>query len=100
MSFPKSMRVVYGRRVRWACERCGKQWREGWVLEFHHKNPTSNGGRDTFANMECLCVLCHYKAHVRLTRRGIGHKSSPRIIKARLDRSRGGRNRKWLREHG
>ena len=99
MAFPKWMRMKYGKRVRWTCERCGRQFRRGWMVEFHHKTPTSSGGRDTFENMECLCVRCHWEAHVQLAKEGYGSKRSPRIIKKRLERSYGGRTRKWIREH-
>ena len=99
MTFPKWMRMRYGKKVRWTCERCGKQFKQGWMVEFHHKCPTNCGGKDTFDNMECLCISCHYTAHVELAHSGEGHPNSPRIIEARLRRSRGGHTRKYLKEH-
>lgn len=86
------MRLKYGKDVGWKCERCGREWNQGWMLEFHHRIPTSNGGRDIFSNMECLCVECHYKAHVELVKRGQGDPRSPSIVAARLKHS-GGRRR-------
>ena len=97
-SFPKWMRLKHGKKVRWSCEKCGKQFREGYMVEFHHKIPTSSGGKDTFKNMELLCMACHLAEHERLAATGEGHPRSPDIIRARLMRT-GGRTSKWLKEN-
>jgi hypothetical protein len=96
--FPKWMRMVYGKRVEWRCERCGKSFYDGWMLEAHHRIPTSQGGEDTFENMEFLCVQCHYNVHIFLASKKKGHSKSPQIIARRLKRT-GGRTERWIREH-
>ena len=93
MGFSKKLKNRYGKRVQWTCERCGKQWSDGWMLEFHHRLPRSSNGRDTIANMELLCVECHYNVHVELAKFGGGHPSSPSIILSRLKKYKG-------RQHG
>jgi 5-methylcytosine-specific restriction endonuclease McrA len=96
-AFPKGMRMTYGKRVEWRCERCGKKYGE-WMLEFHHVLPTFSGGTDTYDNMELLCLWCHYYAHVDLARKGVGHRDSPRLIMRRIKKY-GGRTKKWLEAH-
>ncbi len=97
--FPRWMRKIHGKSVGWSCERCGRQWKSGWMLEFHHILPTSAGGKDTFDNMECLCVRCHMHAHMDLAARGVGCPWSWKIVRARLSATCGGRNRWWLKKH-
>lgn len=96
MAFPKWMRVEAGRRRGWACEKCGRRFADGWIIEAHHIVPTSQGGQDTFENLQLLCVECHYKEHVRLAACGRGHPRSAQIILRRLEKS-GGRTRRWLK---
>jgi len=99
MSFPAWMRQIKGNAVHWKCEICGKRFADGFLLEFHHLTPTSAGGQDLFNNMQCLCVYCHYKAHLALRLRNIDHPSSASIILARFNRTGGGRTRKWLEDN-
>ena len=67
------------------------------MLHFHHIFPTSAGGKDTFDNIQCLCVECHMKAHMELATKGIGCSYSWKILRAALNKT-GGRTRKWLKE--
>lgn len=98
-AFPMHMRRRWGKLVGWACERCGKRFKDGWLLEFHHKVPTSNGGKDTYDNIECLCVRDHAMAHEDLARNGLGHPKSAGLIWYRLRKTKGGRTKKWLDRH-
>ncbi len=90
--FSKTMRMACGKRVGWKCERCGKGWHDGWLLEFHHRIPQHSGGKDTRKNCECLCLNCHLQAHINLARQGLGHPNSPNLIRARINRTNGGRH--------
>ena len=93
MSFPMWMRRAHGKKVGWACETCGKKWRDGWLLEFHHKLPTSKGGSDTFDNMKCLCMQCHYEVHVELGKKNMCHPASAELVLARIKKTGGRHNR-------
>jgi hypothetical protein len=97
--FPSWMRKVKGNQSGWECERCGKRFADGWMIEFHHRLPTSAGGQDTFDNMSCLCQECHYNAHLDLRAKGLDHPSSAGLVKERLNRT-GGRTDKWLKKNG
>ena len=96
--FPKWMRMVKGRQVGWKCEVCGRRFSQGWMIEFHHIYPTYAGGKDTFDNMQALCLLHHYEAHLELRAKGIDHPNSASLVKARLDKS-GGRTDRWLKKN-
>ena len=98
-AFPVHMRRAWGKKVKWACEECGKKFRDGWALEFHHKNPTSNGGKDTWDNIKCLCMKCHAFAHELLAKKGLGHKSSAGLIWYRYRKTRGGRTKEWIKKN-
>lgn len=98
-AFPKAMRMTYGKLVGWKCEQCGKKFHDGWMTEFHHRKPTHSGGKDTYENMECLCVKCHAKAHDRLANTGEGHPKSARLVWHRFRKSKGGHTKKWLKKH-
>lgn len=82
--FPKGMRMNYGKRMHWRCEVCKREWKNGWMLEFHHKIPTSIGGKDTYENMEILCRECHLQRHIELRHMGKDHPNSVGIIRARI----------------
>jgi 5-methylcytosine-specific restriction endonuclease McrA len=42
-----------------ACENCGT-----WgPYQLHHRIKRSQGGKDTEANLQRLCVYCHQEAH-------------------------------------
>lgn len=88
MSFPRHLRKLWGKLRGWKCENCGRRWADGFLLEFHHKLPTSAGGKDTEDNAQLLCIECHYLAHKELEREGVGHKSAS-IVLARLRRTKG-----------
>ena len=87
--FPLHMRTTYGKKMGWKCERCGKRWVDGYLMECHHRKPTSSGGKDTYDNMEMLCLWCHHHAHVALLEKGLGDFRSPGIIERRLQRTKG-----------
>jgi len=95
MGFPGWMKKAYGARCWWKCEACGRAFSEGWMLEFHHRNPQSNGGPDTFDNMELLCLEHHYRRHEELRRMGIDHPSSSGLVFERWQRT-GGRTQAWI----
>ena len=88
MTFQKHQRKLWGKKRGWKCQRCGRKWSDGYLLEFHHILPTSAGGQDTEDNAELLCIECHYIRHLELEQKGVGHKSSP-IVLARLRRTKG-----------
>lgn len=98
-AFPYGMRREYGRTVGWRCERCGKSFFDGWLIEFHHKLPTNAGGLDTWDNIEALCTEDHYLAHVDLRKQGLDHPYSAQIVYARLQQTCGGRTREWLEKN-
>jgi hypothetical protein len=88
--FPGSMRKSYGKSVGWACEVYGRQWKEGWLLDFHYKVLRSLGGKHTRENMQCLCLRCHFWLHRLLEFFRIGGNSST-LIRSRLRETHGGR---------
>ena len=90
MAFPRDLVKIWGKRKGWKCEKCGRRWADGWLLEFHHRIPSSLGGPDTEDNAILLCVGCHYNAHKAIE---IGGRLSAQLIKQRLDKS-GGRWKK------
>lgn len=45
----------------WECERCG--YDNFVILHLHHVIRRSNGGCDSFDNLELLCPNCHYTHH-------------------------------------
>lgn len=94
-AFPVWMRREHGKKVGWRCERCGRRFADGWLIEFHHIKPTSAGGEDTWDNIEALCVEDHYYAHVDLRSKGLDDPRSAGLVYARLQRT-GGRTREYL----
>lgn len=88
MPFPKILTKQWGKEVGWKCEVCGRRWKDGWLLEAHHKIPSSMGGKDTRDNFQLLCVSCHMAAHEDIERKG---RLSARLIRARLNTTKG----KW-----
>mgnify|MGYP000066162893 CR=1 FL=1 len=83
-AFPKSFRMAYGHSVGWKCEDCGRAWKDGWMLEFHHIIPTSAGGKDTSDNCRLCCRTCHLKAHKRLRARNLDDPRSVGLIERRI----------------
>ena len=65
---PYSLRKAVGGRAKWTCEEpeCGRDWRGGFMLHFHHKRPKSEGGTDAMSNLEVLCVDHHVERHQAL----------------------------------
>lgn len=86
MPFPKEMTKRLGSARGWRCEVCGKRWQDGYLMEAHHKLPTSLGGKDTEDNFILLCLECHYKAHLAIART---QQASVSAVKARLDKTGG-----------
>lgn len=93
--FPEWMRKQRGTAVGWRCEDCGRSYKDGWALEFHHILPQNAGGGDTYDNMACVCLFCHYNRHIELRARGTDHPASACLIQNRI-KSTGGRTRGWL----
>jgi len=87
---PKNLARIWGKEKKWQCEICGRKWKDGFLLEFHHRRPTSAGGTDELENIELLCIFHHWIAHIELERRNVGHKSA-NIVGARFKRTHG----KW-----
>ncbi len=56
-----TIRAVYA-RAGGCCERCG---RRSGRLDIHHKTPVSEGGDNSFENLELLCRPCHTLEHER-----------------------------------
>ena len=100
-NFPKWLRMRVGKKRGWKCEYpgCNRSFKDGFLLEFHHKIATSMGGEDTEENCQILCIYHHLKVHEKMARDGTGHPDSPRLIRARLNAT-GGRTREWLRKNG
>ena len=99
MTFPKRMRTRHGKKVGWHCEYpgCDRGFKDSdgnYLVEFHHINPTSNGGKDTYDNIQCLCLYHHAKTHEQLFKAGIGHKNSANIVWSRYRKTKGGRYKK------
>lgn len=69
MPFPKHLTKKWGAEIGWVCEVCGREWKDGWLLEAHHKIPTHNGGKNTRDNWILLCQECHIEAHEELSRK-------------------------------
>jgi len=90
MAFSNRNKKKWGKQWGWKCQNCGKKYKDGWKLEFHHIIPTSAGGGNQKHNCMLLCLHCHYLAHLELEKQGIGHKSA-NIVLARLKRTKG----KW-----
>ena len=88
--FSIAHRKIWGKKKHWACERCGRRWAEGWLLEFDHRLPTSQGGPDTEENAQLLCLGCHAHKHRQLEQQG---RISSQLIEQRLKKT-GGRWKK------
>lgn len=63
MAFTKAQRAMVFKREDGECEKCGKDWKQGYYLEVHHILPESDGGGDTLDNAQLLCILDHAQAH-------------------------------------
>ena len=87
-SFDLQFRRWLGKKRGWRCERCGRAFDEGWLLEFHHKIPKSLGGEDTEENAEILCLGCHVIRHKEIEENA---KVSVKLIEMRLKRNGGRR---------
>lgn len=86
MSFPRHLVKKWGKEVGWACESCGRRWKDGFKLEGHHIRPTHQGGEDTRENFKLLCLDCHEDAHRALAELDW---QSAEMIHARKVRTRG-----------
>ena len=89
MSFPYGFRKTVGKKRGWKCEECGKTFREGFLLEFHHITPSSWGGKDTEKNCQILCIFCHLRKHIELAQVDPRQWASVNLIRARLKRTSG-----------
>ena len=70
----ENLRLACLMRDGYQCQQCGKQ---GCRLEAHHIVFKEHGGKDTLANLLCLCEHCHHQVHegkIRLWATGVsGH---------------------------
>jgi RNA-directed DNA polymerase len=51
------------------CPVCGESLLNGEELEVHHKIPISEGGTDSYSNLQLLHLYCHQQIHSRRKRR-------------------------------
>lgn len=86
MAFTKEQKKLWGAKRGWKCERCTRSFRQGNLLEFHHRIPSSLGGPDTEENAVLLCIPCHLNAHKQIE---IGARISAQLIQERLNRTKG-----------
>jgi hypothetical protein len=56
----ENLRIACLMRDGYRCQQCGK---ENTRLEAHHLVFKEHGGKDTLANLLCLCEQCHHKVH-------------------------------------
>jgi len=56
----ENLRIACLMRDSYRCRHCGKKDRR---LEAHHIVYREHGGRDTLANLLCLCEQCHHRLH-------------------------------------
>ena len=68
------------------CQSCGEKWDDGFMLEYDHIDPKSNGGNDVLENANLLCQSCHRDKHL-----GAGELQAANTIQARINKT-GGRN--------
>ena len=47
----------------YVCQRCGESLFNGEELHIHHRIPRSQGGKDTYKNLEYLHLYCHQQTH-------------------------------------
>lgn len=92
MPFTDDQKKEIGALYNWTCahESCGKNFFEGFMIEFHHLVPTSDGGNDSEDNCVPLCLEHHARWHNDLD---MTHSAS--LIDGRLKQTHG-RTRKWL----
>lgn len=86
MPFLRSDVKKWGKSRGWACERCGRKWSDGWLIEAHHILPQSQGGLDSEENCELLCLACHAIRHHEIARTA---EISARLVEARILRTGG-----------
>jgi hypothetical protein len=56
----ENLRLACLMRDHYTCPQCGKR---GCRLEAHHLHFREHGGKDTLANLLCLCEHCHHQLH-------------------------------------
>jgi len=56
----ENLRIACLMRDHYRCQHCGKQ---NCRLEAHHIIFREQGGKDTLANLLCLCETCHHRLH-------------------------------------
>lgn len=86
MPFTREQKKQWGAKRGWKCERCGRSFRQGWLLEWHHKIPQSLGGKDVEENAILLCIGCHMNAHKAIE---VGARISAQLIEKRLNTNHG-----------
>jgi len=72
------------------CQRCGKRFGDGWLLDCSHYDHDKNKSNyNNINNGRILCLACHLEAD----------KDDPRaayLIRKRIEESHGGRTRDWI----
>ena len=58
-SLDKRLRAAVLERDGWKCRKCSHESLDGSELEVHHKHERADGGTDTLANLDTLCMMCH-----------------------------------------
>ena len=62
LEFSSTVKNDVRKRAKNRCERCGIDFDEEFVGEFHHIIPLVYGGENTVDNCSLLCRVCHYAA--------------------------------------
>lgn len=58
---PSSQKIA--KRQHYVCPVCGAALLNGEVLQLHHKRPKSQGGDDSYGNLQLLHLFCHQQMH-------------------------------------
>src|SRR3990167_7350855 len=83
-AFSKTQRMKWGKKRGWKCTKCGRRWTDGWMLEFDHILPSSQGGLDTEENADLVCLGCHAVKHRNLETQA---RISARLVEQRFKRN-------------
>lgn len=66
MPFSKGVRKEIGRRDKWTCVDCGKQFKDGWMVQAAHKSDRHHKGHPMYNDPDSgdiRCIDCHQRQH-------------------------------------
>lgn len=64
LAFDRVTAQEIGRRERWTCQRCGRKFQDGYMVDMAHKRGVRARANDTNANNgTVLCLMCHAEQH-------------------------------------